>query len=269
LACKNLAASLSFALFLASILAIAPANASLIPGIAAYTFDDVSGTSVPDGTGNGNTGTLINGATTSTNAPFTHYPPSNNSLSLDGVDDFMAVADLTDFTVDATIEGWVNPSSLGAENWVWKVARDGDPSTYYAARLVSGTVQAFFGNRTGTAQSTATLPSGDWTHLAVTYSTTGGVNIFVNGSPDGSAAWTNTSNLGSSVVQLLLGTENGVGNFFDGLMDEVRISEGILSNEQIAADSQHTFVPEPTAAAMLGAAGLLAGYRWPRPRRRA
>src|SRR5215207_5554145 len=71
---------------------------------AAYSFDEGSGGTVSDGSGNNNTGTL-NGASWIPQGKF------GGALSFDGVNDFVLVNDASslDVTTAMTLEAWVYP----------------------------------------------------------------------------------------------------------------------------------------------------------------
>jgi hypothetical protein len=62
--------------------AIAEAQTSGL--VAAYAFDESSGTTVPDASGNGNNGTLSNGATFVAGK-------NNNGVGLDGANDHVSI----------------------------------------------------------------------------------------------------------------------------------------------------------------------------------
>jgi len=225
-----------------------------------WYYDDVSGTTVPDhSNATNNPGTLVNGATTSTDTPFTSYP-GNLSMSLDGTNDRMdiTIGDLSNLVGSATIETWVKPSSLGAENWVARF-QSGVGSEYYAIRLVSGTVQAFFGSEGGTASSPSPISAGVWTHLAVTFDFPDNkITLFTNGIEAATATLLTGGNTldNTGIGAAWLGTELLTQNFYAGLMDEVRIGSGVLPASQIQLDFSRTLVPEPSVAA-LGVFGLL------------
>ena len=166
-------------------------------------------------------------------------------MELDGSGDYMSNDDLSEFGPDATVEGWIYPTSLTGEGWLWRINRTvSSGSGYYAVRVNNGELQAFFGNQTTTA--TATVPADTWTHVAVTYEETVGVQIYIDGSPSGSpATWPGTGTIGP-VSSALIGTESGGANFFAGLMDEIRIVDGLLTPSEIANDAQNSIVPPPS-----------------------
>src|SRR5205814_6427116 len=73
--------------------------------VAAYSFDDGSGTTVTDLSGNGNTGT-ITGATWSSLGKF------SNGLRFDGISNWVTVndSDSLDLAGGMTLEAWVYPT---------------------------------------------------------------------------------------------------------------------------------------------------------------
>jgi chitodextrinase len=80
------------------------------PGlVAAYSFDETSGGTASDVSGNGNVGTISGAA----------WEPGGKhggALSFDGVDDWVTVADAPSLELSPamTLEAWVKPSRLGA-----------------------------------------------------------------------------------------------------------------------------------------------------------
>ena len=82
------------------------AAAPLPPGlVAAYSFDTGSGASVPDVSGNGNTGTAM-GAFWSTQGRY------GGAMSFDGVSSVVRVASSPSLALSSamTLSGWINPS---------------------------------------------------------------------------------------------------------------------------------------------------------------
>ena len=82
------------------------------PGlIAAYGFDEGSGTTAADSSGNGNTGTLAN-------ATWTAAGKFGSALNFNGTNAWVSVPNATSLnpTAGMTMEAWVNPS-LGHRGW--------------------------------------------------------------------------------------------------------------------------------------------------------
>ena len=77
--------------------------------VAAYSFNEASGSVVTDRSGKGHTGT-ISGAAWTTQGKY------GSALTFDGINDWVTVADAADLdlTTGMTLEAWVRPSSLGS-----------------------------------------------------------------------------------------------------------------------------------------------------------
>ena len=86
---------------------VSPANTNTGGLVAAYNFNETSGTTVVDASGNGNHGT-ISGAKRINRGKF------GRALSFDGVDDWVTVpdADSLDLTNGMTLEAWVYPTDI-------------------------------------------------------------------------------------------------------------------------------------------------------------
>ena len=79
--------------------------------VAAYAFDEGSGTTVTDASGNGNNGTITN-ATWSTAGKF------GKALQFNGTSALVTIPDAASLhlTTGMTLEAWVNPSTVNG-NW--------------------------------------------------------------------------------------------------------------------------------------------------------
>ena len=83
--------------------------------VAAYGFNESTGTSAADSSGSGNNGTLVNGPTHSSTSKY------GLALQFDGVNDMVTVPDANslDLTTAMSIEAWVRPTALGS----WRTVR--------------------------------------------------------------------------------------------------------------------------------------------------
>ena len=93
-------------------LASAPASMAAPSGlVAAYGFDEGSGTTVTDASGNGNNGTITN-ATWATSGKY------GDALQFNGTNALVTVPDAASLHLSSgmTLEAWVNPSTVNA-NW--------------------------------------------------------------------------------------------------------------------------------------------------------
>jgi hypothetical protein len=201
------------------------------PGlVAAYDFNAGTGTTVADVSGNGNTGTIVN-ATWTTSGKY------GDALSLNGTNAQVVVNDSASLhlTTAVTLEAWVNPSSAptGWQDVIYK------PLDNYFLEAASSN-----GNKPGAgalltssaeplAYGTAQLAANTWTHLAMTYDGTT-LKIYVNGTLATSAAQSGT--ITTSANPLQIGGDTTYGQYFKGLIDEVRIYNVALTQAQIQSD---------------------------------
>ena len=152
-----------------------------VPGpVAAYGFEEPSGTGVTDSSGTGNNGTLT-AATRTTAGKF------GSALTFNGSSSWVTVPDSAslDLTSSMTLEAWVKPATLaGAWRTVLMKEQTGDiVYDLYANRTGTPQVplaEAYASGAARPAQGTSTLPLNVWTHLAATYDGDS-VRLYVNG----------------------------------------------------------------------------------------
>jgi glucose/arabinose dehydrogenase/PKD repeat protein len=198
---------------------------------AAYSFDGVTGTSVADVSGNGNTGT-ISGPTTITGGKY------GGALSFDGVNDWVTVADSNslDLTTGMTLMAWVNPAALTGR-WRTVLFKEGGPgsmdySLYAADDAVKPVGQVYIGGEQN-ALGAAALPLNAWSHLAVTYD--GAVlRLYVNGASAGTKSI--AGQITPTTGALRIGGNNIWAEWFQGAIDEIRIYNRALTQAEIQTD---------------------------------
>jgi len=197
--------------------------------VAAYSFNEGAGGSAGDGSGNGHTG-VISGAAWTPQGKF------GGALIFNGVDNWVTVGatSLLDLTTGMTLEAWVFPTTAtGVQDIVIKEGTNVDIYNLYA-RNGRGLPESnvFVGGVNRTAEGVA-LPTNQWTHLAGTYD---GVTLrlFINGVETASAAI--SGSIPPSTGPLRLGGNSIWGEFFHGIIDEVRIYNRALSLAEIQSD---------------------------------
>ncbi len=197
--------------------------------VAAYGFDAGSGTTAADSSGKGNVGS-ISGPVWSAAGRY------GSALSFDGVNDWVTVADSNslDLTAGMTLEAWVRPSALGGwRTVVFKERTGGVVYGLYADQAGGRPLGEVFIGSERSATGTATLPLNAWTHLATTYD--GSVlRLYVNGTLASSTAVTGA--MAASTGVLHLGGNSVWGEWFAGLIDEVRVYDRALSGSEVQQD---------------------------------
>jgi hypothetical protein len=217
-----------------------------IPGlVAAYSFDEGSGTTVFDASGNGNNGT-IGGATWTTSGKY------GNALVFDGVSAVATINHSASLQLGTamTLEAWVNPSVVSG---VWRdVIYKGVDNYYLEGTSTTSNRPATGGTFAGMAlYGTAALPVNTWTHLAATYDGTT-MRLYVNGVQVASRAQTGA--IATSTNPLQIGGDSDYGQFYQGTIDEVRVYNVALAAAQIQADMNTPVGDIPTAPGNLTAA---------------
>jgi hypothetical protein len=236
--------------------AVVPSNVALVVStgapavvglVAAFGFDEVSGNTVVDSSPLPRVGTILGGAVRVAGK-------IGRALQFDGDDDQVTVPDTLalgtklDLTNGMTIEAWVNPSSM--TGWESVVYKDRDILgsgllTYalYAQDGAAGTPPAGYVRTNATAdrgiQGLAPLPLNTWSHIAVTYTTAVGgstLRFYVNGGLVRTLTGGN-QNILTSNRPLHIGASNAQDSeFFNGMIDEVRIYNRALNGAEITAD---------------------------------
>lgn len=239
----------------------APASSGLV---GALGFDEASGSVATDASPEGNVGLLQNGVARTDAGRF------GRGLSFDGVDDDVAIDDTgtfeepgsLDMTVGMTLEAWVNPSdSSGWETVLFK--ETGSPAkvvyALYAGSESSGPVgEVVTDGVVHRARAVMPIPTGEWTHLAVTYDGSD-VRLYVDG--EQAASEPATGAMENSSRQLWIGRNPPFGEQFTGRIDEVRVYDRALSASELSVDMQTPVsapaedVGPPSAPGALTAAG--------------
>ena len=200
------------------------------PGlVSAYGFNEGTGTVVTDVSGNSNNGTISN-ATWSASGRYGAALSFNGSTSRVDIPDSASL----DLTTGMTMEAWVRPTTLSS--WRTVLMKEQTGGLVYGLYANSDTnrpsAHVYLGAETDT-RGTAQLAANTWTHLAATYD--GSVlRIFVNG------VQASSRTLGGSILTstsaLRIGGNSIWGEYFAGLIDEVRIYNRALTAAEIQTD---------------------------------
>jgi len=225
--------ALMIALAMAALLSAPDAFAQSSGLVAAYSFDEGTGTTAADKSGNGNNGTLINGATWSTTSKF------GAAASFDGTNDRIDVADSNslDLTSGMTLEAWVRPTANSSYRTVVLKEVSGELAySLYAADSDHGTRSSGWvrvASASHYADGTNALPLNVYSHIAVTYNGSALV-FYVNGVATRSTAV--TGNIQTSSMPVRIGGNTIWGEYFQGQIDELRVYNRALSQSEIQID---------------------------------
>jgi RHS repeat-associated protein len=203
--------------------------------VAAYGFDEGSGSTVADTSGTGNGGTI-------SGAAWTAAGKFGSALDFDGVDDSVAVADAgsLDLTTGLTLSAWVKPHAISGD-WQHVLAKEhGAADAAYALKADGNFSRPDIGLKRSDgnwyyANGTSALSSNQWAHIAGTWDGQT-LRLYINGT------WVRSTSMSGSLLvsngALRIGGTAALGasEFFDGLIDEVRVYNRQLTLEEIQAD---------------------------------
>ena len=199
--------------------------------VAAYGFNETSGSTVGDVSGNNNTGTLGSGVTRTTQGKF------GGALVFNGSSFVTAPhAASLNLTSGMTLSAWVFPT-VTATNWGTAIMKE-QPS-WFTYALYAGSpanrpnIYIFTTNGESGIESPVGMALNTWSHLAATYNGAT-LNIYVNGALV--ASQTMTGSILTSTSPLRIGGNNVWGEYFTGRLDEVRVYNRDLSQAEIQSD---------------------------------
>jgi len=194
--------------------------------MAAYAFNEGTGSSVPDASGHGNSGTL-------SNTTWTTSGKYGNALAFNGTSATVNIPDSASLhlTTGMTLEAWVYPTNV-AGAWRDVIMKGSDE--YYLEATSSAGPPATGGKTIGGALTgSSALPANTWSHLAGTYDGTT-LRLYVNGAEVASRA--QTGSIATTTNPLQIGGDSFFGQYFQGMIDEVRVYNRALTPAEIQTD---------------------------------
>ncbi|MEU8390687.1 LamG-like jellyroll fold domain-containing protein [Micromonospora sp. NPDC048843] len=217
--------------------------------VASYGMNEGTGTSVGDSSGQSNAGTATN-TTWSTNGRY------GKALSFNGTSSLVTVADAPSLrlTGGLTLSAWVRPSSVVSwRSVVTKNLATGEGASYVLygsnGEAPSGWLQR--GGQPYQVSGGTPLAVNAWSHLTVTYDSAD-ARLYVNGTQAARTPLTGPLDVDGGKVTI--GGNTVWGEYFSGLIDEVRVYNRALDATQIQADmatpvgaTGPTPTPTPTA----------------------
>jgi hypothetical protein len=162
---------------------------------------------------------------------------NGGALSFDGVDDWVTVADATDLdlTNGMTLSAWVRPSGAGSD-WQTVVLKESPGFMVYALYADTDTNRPSGHVVVGgdlDVRGTTQLAAGAWAHLAATFDGAT-LRLYVNGGLVATRAV--TGSMTASTAPLRIGGNATWGEWFGGLVDDLRVYNRALSATEIQSD---------------------------------
>ena len=195
-------------------------------------FDETTGTTAVDASGNNHSGTLVNGPLWATAGKI------NGAVDLDGTDDYVSLpTGIVNGLTSCTISAWVNLDAVstwmrifdfgtGTSNYMFLSPKGGSNVVRFAITTSGNTAEQQINGM-------AALPTGVWTHVAVTLSGSVG-KLYVNGSLVGqnTSMTLNPSSLGNTTNNYL-GKSQWADPYLNGKIDDFRIYSRALTASEV------------------------------------
>ncbi|MBC7982176.1 peptidoglycan-binding protein [Candidatus Parcubacteria bacterium] len=214
-----------------------PVYADITTGLASYwNFDEGSGTSVADGSGNSNTGTFTNAFS------WTTGKLGPNAIYLNSTD-YVTVEHSSSLNISGniTIAAWIKPESNGSYQVIAGKPVNGsfhiDPYYSYAlqGRDLGAGFQPGFHISTGgvyqQAWSSESVTYGTWVYVVGVYNGSN-IKIYVNGVERGSTNKTGT--IDTQSTQFRISASGNYTEKFKGTIDELRVYNRAVSTGDIS-----------------------------------
>jgi hypothetical protein len=211
--------------------------------MAQLPFDETSGTTAIDATGNGWHGTLVGGASQVAGQ-------TGNAVDLSGTNQYVALPSGVVSNYDAiTVAAWVNLDS--ASNWmrIFDFGSGTGTNMFLTPKNGANGKIRFAIKNNGSAEQIidgqATLPTGGWHHVAVTLNGSTGT-LYVDGVQVGSntAMTLKPSNLGSTTQNWIGRSQYAADPYLDGRVDDFRIyNRALTASEVTHVINGHTALP--------------------------
>ncbi len=216
--------------------------------IAWWTFEETTGTSAADYSGNGYDGTLTNGPAWTTAGKL------NGAVSFDGVDDYVDATStfnpVNRLGESFSIENWVYPTAADNYRGIWGNYNEGTLSgislQYDSATLGGGWIASVGDGSTWHRANLGALTLNTWSHVAVVFQgdapgSKGHISGYVNGQLKSEVLFDKASFTPSVLHETAFYTGQArlsADSHFKGKLDEVKIFSHALVGREIFAEYQ-------------------------------
>jgi glucose/arabinose dehydrogenase/PKD repeat protein len=215
--------------------------------VAAYAFNDGTGTTAADASGHSLNGTLVNGPTWAAGK-------YGSAVNFDGVDDFVDLGNpaALRITGSMTVSAWINSAAFPVDDAavVSKRASGG-----FQLDTTIDTVPRAIGFKLTSSTGADMLRYGgtplqlnSWYHIAGVYDANNRtMHVYLNGVlDDGSLVGTVTGSQQNSAANVNIGQRAGGGSGFNGRIDDVRIYNRALTAAEIQSDMSTSLGGSPS-----------------------
>ena len=204
--------------------------------VGEWNFEEGSGTTAKDTSGNGNNGTLNGGAT------WNVAGKKGGAASFDGSDDYVDAGSGSSLNISnaITVSAWIKADTIGVNSTgiIGKAKTGVTPQQgYVLGTLGTSRKMRFYpiGPQSDYVETTSDIPTNQWVHYQGVYDGST-IKIYINGQLNASVP--SSLSMIQSDVSVVFGRWYGNYNsyYFDGLIDDVKIYNYVRTPAQIAWD---------------------------------
>lgn len=193
-----------------------------------WTLDDGSGTVADDSSNNNLDGVLVNGPV------WRQLGLIGGALEFDGSNDYVEVSSVPQGWSSITVAGWVK-NDTGADSTTNDIVSRWDFPSSRSWVLTHHKNNQYFWEINGKGAISGGTVGTAWTHVAGTYDAASGVmRLYVDGVQVASQSGLSGA-LPNSTANLIIGSQADGNNYFDGVIDDVRLYDRELTSPEIAA----------------------------------
>ncbi len=237
-------------LVMPAVYAADPSDDSLI---LYFSFDELDGDTVVDHSQYGNNGTIAG-------APELVAGKFGNAIKLNGQDDWVEVPHAEILTVDesVTVMAWINAERHQGPNgqrWQGIVAKSNNPRSYsFYTEFPSECLHLSVG---GGSVCDKKIPLNEWVHVVAQVDGGSVHKYWVNGEAAGEFDGKNNPPGTADTADVLIGKTHESNREFLGLIDEVRIWNRALNEDEVLAEMETSLTPvEPLGKLSIAWAAL-------------
>jgi hypothetical protein len=206
-----------------------------------WKLDEGSGTMALDWSGHGNNGMVKGG-------PLWVVGHDDDALQFDGVDDYVEVPHDPSLTVDTevTVMAWINTERHNSAGGDWQaiLAKSNDPRSYSFYTYTNGTLHFSAGASPYIGSNSADqVPLNEWVHVCAMV-VEGHHQYYINGEDAGTGGTGTVLPGTADTAAFRIGLSQEGGNNFLGMIDDVRIYNKALTQDEI----QQIMRGDPTIA---------------------
>ena len=204
-----------------------------------FSFDELDGNTVIDHSQHGNNGTIAG-------APELVAGKFGNALKLNGQSDWVEVPHADILTVDesVTVMAWINAErhqGPNNERWQGIVAKSNNPRSYsFYTEFPSECLHLSVG---GGSVCDKKVALNEWVHVVAQVDRGSTHKYWVNGEAAGEFDGKNNPPGKADTADLLVGKTHESNREFLGLIDEVRIWNRALSEEEVLSEMETSLTP--------------------------